>query len=109
MLGLLLVVVSFSLCAFKVTPLSYKSILLISTLERVDSPVGSINRQTNAEARDLMGKAFTISSADLSPRDILISSDINQTSFIHGYEARVELFANIGLVVGFEARYPEAP
>jgi|MEHZ01.3.fsa_nt_MEHZ010919757.1_8 hypothetical protein len=109
MLSLLLVVVFFSLCAFKVTPLYYKNIMLISTLEGLDSPVGSINNQTNAEIRDPMGKAFTINSIDVNPRDILINRDNNQTSFIYDYEARVELFANIGVVVSFEARYPEAP
>lgn len=109
MFALLLVVVFFGLCATKVTPLYYKNIMLLSTLEGLDNPVGSIDDQTNAEIRDAMGKAFRINAVEVDPRDIVINRDNNRTAFIYDYEARVELFYNISVVVSFEAHYPDAP
>ncbi|GEM_PF-2074078 len=109
LLSLLVVIVFFALCAFKVTPLYYKNIMLLSTIEGLDSPIGSINNQTNAEIRDSMVKAFTINSIEVNARDIIINRDNNQTSFVYDYDAQVDLFYNISVVVSFEARYPEAP
>ena len=105
---LLIVIAFFALCAFKVTPLYYKNIMLVSTLEGLDSPAGSLNNLSNTEIRSAMLKAFQINALDVDPRQVVINRDNGQTSLVYDYEARTELFANIAVVVSFEARYPDS-
>ena len=109
LLALLIVVAFFGICAFKVTPLYYDNIMLQSTIEGIDSPVGSINTLSNAEIRDNLRKAFTVNGIEVDTRDIEISRANNLVSLRYEYEARTDLFANISVIANFETRYPADP
>lgn len=106
LLALLLVVAFIGLCAFKVTPLYYENIMLKSTLEGIDSPLGTINTLSNTEIRDALQKTFAINGIDLDPRDVSITRNNNVTTLSYDYEARTELFYNISVIAHFETQYP---
>lgn len=108
LLALLLVIAFIGICAFKVTPLYYSNIMLKSTIEGIDSPVGSINNLNNAEIRESLQKAFAVNGIEVDPRAIQISRQNNRTTLSYDYEARTELFYNIGVVAHFETQYPAA-
>lgn len=109
LLALVLIVVFFGMCAFKVTPLYYDNVILKSTMAGIDSPIGIIDELTNAEIRDSLQKTFSINSVGVSHRDVEISRENNRTTLIYDYEARTELFYNISVVAHFRTQYPEAP
>lgn len=109
LLALVLIVVFFGMCAFKVTPLYYDNIMLKTTLEGIDNPVGTIDNLTNAEIRDALQKTFAINSIGLDHRDVDISRENNRTTIGYVYESRAELFFNISVIADFDTQYPEAP
>lgn len=108
MLALLLVVVFFALCAFKITPLYYNNMMLASALEGLDTPVGSLDSLSTTEIRTAMDKSFQVNAIEINARDVVINRDNGKTTLVYDYEARTDLFANISVVVAFETRYPKA-
>jgi hypothetical protein len=109
LLALLVVIAFLGVCAFKVTPLYYDNIMLKSTMEGIDKPVGAINDWSNAEVREALQKAFAVNAIELDPRDVIISRENNRTTISYDYEARTELFYNISVMAHFETQYPAAP
>ncbi len=106
LLALLLVTVFVGLCAFKVTPLYYENMMLKSTLEGIDTPVGTINTLSNTEIRTALQKTFSINGIDLDPRDVIITRNNNITTLSYDYEARTDLIYNISVIAHFETQYP---
>lgn len=109
LLAILVVVAFLGICAFKVTPLYYDNLMLESTIEGIDVPMGSINNLSNAEIRDNLQKAFSVNAIDVDPRDIDIDRANNRITLTYEYEARTELFANISVIAHFETKYPADP
>ena len=109
LLALLVVIAFLGVCAFKVTPLYYDNIMLKSTMEGIDKPVGAIIDWSNAEVREALQKAFAVNAIELDPRDVIISRENNRTTISYDYEARTELFYNISVMAHFETQYPAAP
>ena len=108
LLALIVVVAFLGLCAFKVTSLYYENIMLQTTLEGIDKPVGVINDMSNAEIRDAMGKSFRVNAITVDPREFSITRDNNETTLVYDYEAKTELIYNSSVVAAFQVRYSTA-
>jgi hypothetical protein len=102
--GFLLWGVAFALCAGLVMKLFPVVLEYYTTLQDVKAVAASSRGLTVSEIRKAYGKYVDIDQLTMvAPTDLDISKDGDQVVIAFAYEARVPLFANVSLLIDFQA------
>lgn len=106
MLGWLLILAVagfFLLCAFKVIPLYAENRYVVSGLKALVEPGTKLEDMTTAEIKKKMSNFYMINNVrSKEAQNIVVDRDARRVVVKIDYEARVELFYNLSVVVDFK-------
>ena len=93
----------FLLCAFKIIPLYAENRYVISGLKSLVEPGTKLEDMTTAEIKKKMGNFYMINNVrSKDAQNIVVERDARRVVVKIDYEARVNLFYNLDVVVDFK-------
>ena len=93
----------FLLCAFKIIPLYAENRYVISGLKALVEPGTKLEDMTTAEIKKKMGNFYMINNVrSKDAQNIVVDRDARRVVVKIDYEARVNLFYNLDVVVDFK-------
>jgi hypothetical protein len=93
----------FLLCAFKIIPLYAENRYVISGLKALVEPGTKLEDMTTAEIKKKMGNFYMINNVrSKDAQNIVVERDARRVVVKIDYEARVNLFYNLDVVVDFK-------
>ena len=93
----------FMLCAFKIIPLYAENRYVISGLKALVEPGTKLEDMTTAEIKKKMGNFYMINNVrSKDAQNIVVDRDARRVVVKIDYEARVNLFYNLDVVVDFK-------
>lgn len=93
----------FLLCAFKIIPLYAENRYVISGLKALVEPGTKLEDMTTAEIKKKMGNFYMINNVrSKDAQNIVVDRDARRVVVKIDYEARVNLFSNLDVVVDFK-------
>lgn len=93
----------FLLCAFKIIPLYAENRYIVAGLKALVEPGTKLEDMTTAEIKKKMGNFYMINNVrSKEAQNIIVDRDAKRVVVKIDYEARVNLFYNLNVVVDFK-------